>query len=134
MVERMTFKQLQAAISRERKKAKTAAERRKLEIELKELRAGTSTKILRRFKKGFKVFVKKGAAATGKGIVKARKFAEESGAGRGLDIELGSSVPRRGVRLSKRPKGMAKRRRRRVVRQRQSSDDGFFGGLSDLGI
>ncbi len=146
---------LKIAIAREKAKASTTQERAQLERELKQLRAGTSNKLLKRFGRGFAILAKKGATATGKGIVKARKFAEESGAGKGLDIELASAVPSkrmaqttRVVKVRRRPrrrvtitkKTTTRRvrikpaRRRKVVRRVQQDNGGFFGGFSDLGI
>lgn len=111
---RISLKELQRAVARARAKAKTASERIQLERELKALREGTNIKLLRRLGRGFVILTKKGAKATGQGIVKARKFAEETGAGEGLDIELASSIQRpisrkavrttRVVRIRRRPR------------------------------
>jgi len=153
MVKQITLKQLQEAVKKEKAKAKTMEERRALEAELKSLRAGRGTKLLKRLGRGFVILGKKGAKATGAGIVKARKFAEESGAGQGLDVELASSLPRKGrvttrtVRVRRGPKKTvvtrkvrttirrvkAKPKRNKVIR-RVREDNGFFSGLSDIGI
>jgi hypothetical protein len=153
----LSLKELQSLVTREKSKAKTIVERRKLEKELKDLRAGTNTKLLKRLGRGFVILTKKGAKATGRGIVAARKFAEESGAGEGFEnIRFrsalngdGKSVGRKSSRVvivrTKVIKSKPKKRRRRVTvirtrkiirrpRQRSTSDSGFFGGLSDLGI
>ncbi len=157
---RLTLADLKKAVARAKKKASTAQERAQLESELKQLQAGTSTKLLKRLGRGFVILTKKGARATGKGIVKARKFAEETGAGEGLDIELASSIPRRQrpvrqqsprkvrrvrtvrrspsrVVVTKRTKittrGVRRKPRRRVARRAPQDNSGFFGGL-DFGI
>lgn len=162
MVKRkLSVKQLEKAIEKAQKKAKTAEEKIRLGRELKQLEEGTNIKLLRRFGKGFVVLAKKTGKATGRGIVKARKFAEESGAGRGFDVELSSSIPRgqprdqrrvvrarpirrRGrrviiQRVKAKPirRSRARRPKRKVKRggfRQPAQDTGFFGGLSDLGI
>ena len=95
MVRKLTLKQLKTAVAKERARATTTSERAELQRELKMLREGTSTKLLRRFGKGFRVIAAKGARATGRGIVQARKFAESTGAGRGLDTNFSNRVVKR---------------------------------------
>ncbi len=127
---RISLKQLQRAIAKERAKAKTASERAELERELRQLRAGTSAKLLKRFGRGFVILTQKGAKATGRGIVKARKFAEESGAGEGLDIRLRSSIsqpPRRPVRMK--PRRIKRRRAVRKVQRTLTGRDDMFAPL-----
>ncbi len=152
----LSLKDLEKAVKIERAKAKTSAQRAELQKELKQLRAGTSTKLLKRLGRGFGVLAKKGAKATGKGIKEARKFAEESGAERGLDTGFGirggkvrrpvsRGTVRKTVRVVKvrRPKGKRKvvritkviRTKRPVRRTRTPrSSDGFSGdfGLVDF--
>lgn len=115
MVNKLTLKQLKTAIAKERAKAKTATEKAQLQRELKMLREGTNTKLLRRFGRGFKELAGRSAKATGKGIVKAQKFAESTGAGRGLDVELRSSIPR-----SSRTRAVKRAVRRRANKRRSS--------------
>jgi hypothetical protein len=154
VIRQPTLKQLRIAIVREKSKASTIEERRALERQLKLLRSGKGIKFLRRSGRGFVILTKKGARATGRGIVKARKFAEESGAAEGLDIQLVSSLPTksrrrirsvrrrspvrvsvvRRVKTTTRRVKIRPRRRRRVVRRTRQSNGDFFGNFSDLGI
>ena len=85
----ISLKQLQKAVAKERAKAQIIEERRILERELKRLQEGKGTQLIRRFGRGFRILAKKGAKATGRAIVKARKFAEESGAAEGLNTDFG---------------------------------------------
>ncbi len=105
----MSLKDLEKAVATAKKRVNIQSRRSELERELKVLREGKKTKLARRLSRGFVALTKEGAKATGRGIVKARKFAESTGAGEGLDVELESSLPRRKV---------VKRIVRRVVRRR----------------
>jgi hypothetical protein len=117
---RMTLKQLKMAVAKEKKKSGTISERQKLERQLKELRAGPGSKLIKRVGKGFVILSKKGAKATGKGIIAARKFAEESGAGEGLDVNFQGGILRGKKRVSK--------TRKKKIRQVSDGND-FFGGM-----
>jgi len=111
----ISLKQLQAAVSKERSKAKTAEERRKLERELKELRAGQSTKILKRLGRGFVVLSKKTGKAAAAGAKVVQKFGEERGAEGFFDTDISGRnkvQPKRTVR-----RATKRKRVKRVVRR-----------------
>lgn len=139
---RLTLKELQTAVASEKKKAKTAQEIMLLERELKELRAGSNQKLLKRLGRGFVVLTKKGAKVTGRGIRAVNKFAEESGAGsglKGIDLASGASKKTRVARARPRLKRgrvttviRTKRviRGRRRVPKRTPPRDDFFGALN----
>lgn len=151
---KLSLEDLKKEIAKLRSQAKTASERVLLQRELKELRDSQSNNTLKRISRGFKVLVKKGATATGKGVVKLRKFAVESGATEGLDFNGRVRTPvqrrvrsvqavRRVRRIRRRPITTAvirrttirrikvKPKKRKIVR-RAPTDDGFFGGLTQF--
>ena len=128
VTKQISLKRLKLAIVKERFKTKMASERRELEMELKQLRSGRSDKLLKRLGRGFVILSKKGAKATERGIVKARKFAEESGANEGLDVRFNSSIP-------KRTRSKVKRRPKRMKPRASVNNNDFFGvgfGLVDI--
>jgi len=86
MVKQKSLAELRREIAGEKKKASKLSERKALEIELRVLREGPKSKFFKRLGRGATVLVKKGAEATGKGIVRARKFAEENKADQGLNM------------------------------------------------
>lgn len=98
----ITMKALRRELVNERRKAKFSLKRSEIESELRELRISPNRKFLKRLGRGFVVLTKKGAEATGRGIRQARKFAEESGAGRGLDIDFKRPSPKKRRIKSKR--------------------------------
>ena len=119
MAKQISLKQLQKIVAKEKKKVGTVEERERLEKELRELRAGKSTKLLKRLGRGFVVLTKKGAVATGEGIKKVSKFAEERGAGRffDTDVSAGGKGEFFDTEYSGRPSTV---RRVRVVRRKPS--------------
>lgn len=120
---RISLAKLKEQLAQERSKAKTSSERMEIQRELRVLREGEGSKLARRFGRGFVVLVGKGARATGRGIVRARKFAEESGAGEGLDIRLERSIPserpvRRIIRRRIIRRAIPKAVRRKIIRRK----------------
>lgn len=107
MVDQISLRQLQKQITIERKKAKTIEEKRELERELKRLREGKSTKVLKRFGRGFVILSKKGAKAIGKGAIAIDKFGRERGAGEFFETEFSTpskQIQRRRVIVRAKPR------------------------------
>ncbi len=115
-IKQISLKELQGAIAREREKAKTFEERRELERELRELRAGQSTKLLKRLGRGFVILTKKTAVAAGKGAKTIQEFGEKRGAGQFFETEF--SGPAGAIRRERIVRAAPGKRKIKIVRAR----------------
>lgn len=153
MVDKKELKQLRKEIAIERSKISKAKERRMLESELTELRRGQkkSVRIAREVGRAFKSGATKlGTAALKQARLIAREQERQRMAAR-RTIKKGKRVGKKIVRIKTKPRQVfvpglgvvttqAKtikkvRRKPKKRRMRQPrEDDGFFGGLDQLGI